>query len=175
MSENKYQRVSYDVSPRGDEWTVTRRGPTRATAVLERKQDAIARAKEVAKGWRDSAVLRRKGEWTRPDGIRDGYEPCPPPGEGGTGFAMVGPHPNPLPRAGEGACYASAVLAPTASQPRARSAGFEPSARSRAGEVPQDGPPKVPGVGPGDGPCGPNSSAGPRSSPRPCRDVRRSS
>jgi hypothetical protein len=80
MSKSRYARVSYDVSPRGDAWTVTRRGASRATAVLERKEDAVARAKEVAKAWRESQVVVRRGDGSIQAEHTYGTDPFPPRG-----------------------------------------------------------------------------------------------
>lgn len=77
---SKYERVSYDVSPRGARWTVTRRGASRATAVLDSKSEAVSRAKEVAKGWRESQVVVRKGDGTIQTEYTYGKDPFPPRG-----------------------------------------------------------------------------------------------
>lgn len=79
-TSSKYARVSYDVSPRGEQWTVTRRGASRATAVCDRKGDAVARAKEVAKGWRESQVVVHNGDGRVATEYTYGTDPSPPRG-----------------------------------------------------------------------------------------------
>lgn len=80
MSQSKYARVSYDVSPRGEQWTVTRRGASRATAVLETKKEAVAKATEVAKGWREAQVVIRGSDGKIQDERTYGTDPFPPRG-----------------------------------------------------------------------------------------------
>jgi hypothetical protein len=63
------KRITYDVSPRGSEWTVTKRGASRPTAVCDRKDDAIARAREVAKGFAGVAGRRPQGRRHHPDRV----------------------------------------------------------------------------------------------------------
>jgi hypothetical protein len=77
---SKYERVSYDVSPRGEQWAVTRRGASRASAVKDDKSAAVARAKELAKGWRESQVVVRKGDGQIQTEYTYGTDPSPPRG-----------------------------------------------------------------------------------------------
>jgi hypothetical protein len=74
------KRITYDVSPRGSEWTVTKRGASRPTAVCDRKDDAIARAREVAKGFKESQVVVRKADGTIQSEWTYGTDPFPPRG-----------------------------------------------------------------------------------------------
>jgi hypothetical protein len=74
------KRITYDVSPRGSEWTVTKRGGSRPTAVCDRKDDAIARAREVAKGFKESQVVVRKADGTIQSEWTYGTDPFPPRG-----------------------------------------------------------------------------------------------
>ena len=74
------KRITYDVSPRGSEWTVTKRGASRPTAVCDRKDDAIARAREVARGFAESQVVVRKADGTIQTEWTYGTDPFPPRG-----------------------------------------------------------------------------------------------
>ncbi len=74
------KRITYDVSPRGSEWTVTKRGASRPTAVCDRKDDAIARAREAAKGFKESQVVVRKADGTIQSEWTYGTDPFPPRG-----------------------------------------------------------------------------------------------
>ncbi len=76
----KYERVSYDVSPRGEQWAVTRRGASRASAVMDDKREAVERARELAKGWRESQVVVRKGDGRIQTEYTYGKDPFPPRG-----------------------------------------------------------------------------------------------
>lgn len=55
------ERTINDVSPQDGDWAVRRRGADRAAAVVPNKDDAVARAKELAKDAPlGQVVIRRK-------------------------------------------------------------------------------------------------------------------
>jgi hypothetical protein len=54
------KRRTYDVSPKGDQWTVKQRGAERAVGNFDKKSDAVGRAREVAKNQPLSQVVVRK-------------------------------------------------------------------------------------------------------------------
>ena len=77
---NKHERVRYDVAPRGNEWTVTRHGASRATAVLDTQKEAVAKATAFAKGWRESQVVVRGTDGKIREERTYGTDPFPPRG-----------------------------------------------------------------------------------------------
>jgi hypothetical protein len=77
---NKPERVCYDVAPRGDQWTVTRRGAARATAVLATQHAAVAKAADLAKHWRESQVVIHGADGRIQDERTYGTDPFPPRG-----------------------------------------------------------------------------------------------
>jgi hypothetical protein len=57
------KRTRYFVTPTGQgDWKVTRQGAKRATNVCEDKEDAVARAKELAKDQPLGQVIIQKGD-----------------------------------------------------------------------------------------------------------------
>lgn len=73
-------RKTYDVSPAGKRWEVKGRGAKRAVAIFDKKEDAIARAKQVAKKLPDSQVVIRKTDGTIQTEYTYGHDPFPPKG-----------------------------------------------------------------------------------------------
>jgi uncharacterized protein YdaT len=73
-------RTTYDVSPRGERWAVKRRGAERATAIFDNKEEAIERAKHVAKRVVDSQVVVGKADGTIQTEYTYGHDPFPPKG-----------------------------------------------------------------------------------------------
>ncbi|MCH7809332.1 MAG: DUF2188 domain-containing protein [Chloroflexi bacterium] len=55
------KRITYDVTPYRDKWRVTKRGASRASGTFERKQDAVSRARHLAKSQTlGQLVIRRQ-------------------------------------------------------------------------------------------------------------------
>lgn len=81
MSQTKkHARIRYDVSPRGEQWTVTRHGASRATAVLDTQKDAVAKATAFAKGQRESQVVVHGTDGRIREERTYGNDPFPPRG-----------------------------------------------------------------------------------------------
>lgn len=74
------KRKIYDVSPKGNQWTVRQRGADRAIGNYDKKPDAIDRAKEVAKKQPASQVVIRKQDGTIQTEYTYGDDPFPPKG-----------------------------------------------------------------------------------------------
>lgn len=74
------KREIYDVMPRGDRWAVKGRGAKRAVGVFADKEDAIRRAKDIAKRWLESQVVIRKQDGTIQTEYTYGHDPFPPRG-----------------------------------------------------------------------------------------------
>lgn len=74
------QRKTYDVSPSGARWAVKGRGAKRAVGIFDKKEDAIERARHVAKKVPDSQVVIRKADGTIQTEYTYGHDPFPPKG-----------------------------------------------------------------------------------------------
>jgi hypothetical protein len=78
------KRTIYEVSPKGERWAVKRRGATRATRVFDRKAEAVALAREIAKRsrslGRDSQVVIQREDGTIQTEHTYGHDPHPPLG-----------------------------------------------------------------------------------------------
>ena len=74
------KRKTYDVSPKGNQWSVKERGADRAIGNFDNKSDAIRRAKEVAKNQSLSQVVVRKQDGTIQTEYTYGEDPYPPRG-----------------------------------------------------------------------------------------------
>jgi DNA modification methylase len=74
------KRKTYDVSPKGSQWTVKERGATRAVGNFDKKADAVQRAREVAKNQPISQVVIRKLDGTIQTEHTYGKDPYPPKG-----------------------------------------------------------------------------------------------
>lgn len=74
------KRRTYDVSPKGNEWTVKERGADRAVGNFDRKAEAVERAREVAKNQPLSQVVIRKQDGSIQTEHTYGRDPYPPRG-----------------------------------------------------------------------------------------------
>lgn len=74
------KRRTYDVSPKGNEWTVKERGADRAVGNFDRKAEAVERAREVAKNQQLSQVVIRKQDGSIQTEHTYGRDPYPPRG-----------------------------------------------------------------------------------------------
>lgn len=74
------KRRTYDVSPKGNEWTVKERGADRAVGNFDRKAEAVERAHEVAKNQPLSQVVIRKQDGSIQTEHTYGRDPYPPRG-----------------------------------------------------------------------------------------------
>jgi hypothetical protein len=74
------KRRVYDVSPKGNEWTVKERGAARALGNFDKKVEAVERAREVAKKQTTSQVVIRKQDGSIQTEHTYGKDPYPPKG-----------------------------------------------------------------------------------------------
>ena len=74
------KRKVYNVSPKGDQWSVKQRGAERAVGIFDNKADAVARATEVAKNQGTSQVVIRKQDGSIQTEHTYGKDPYPPKG-----------------------------------------------------------------------------------------------
>lgn len=74
------KRRTYDVSPKGSQWTVMERGADRAVGNFEKKIDAVERAREVARNQPLSQVVIRKQNGSIQTEHTYGRDPYPPEG-----------------------------------------------------------------------------------------------
>ncbi len=74
------KRKTYDVSPKGDQWTVKQRGADRAVGNFDKKSVAVERAREVAKNQPLSQVVVRKQDGSIQTEYTYGRDPYPPKG-----------------------------------------------------------------------------------------------
>ena len=73
-------RKTYDVSPAGARWEVKGRGAKRAVGIFDTKDEAIERARQVAKKLAESQVVVRKADGTIQTEYTYGNDPFPPKG-----------------------------------------------------------------------------------------------
>jgi len=73
-------RRVYDVSPKGEQWSVKERGARRAVGFFERKEDALDRAREVASKQPLAQVVVRKQDGSIQTEYTYGKDPYPPEG-----------------------------------------------------------------------------------------------
>lgn len=74
------KRRTYDVSPKGEQWTVKERGASRAVGNFDKKSEAVERAREVAKNQPLSQVVIRKQDGSIQTEHTYGQDPHPPKG-----------------------------------------------------------------------------------------------
>ncbi len=74
------KRRTYEVNPKGKEWTVKERGAQRAVGTFDNKAEAVERAKEVAKNQANSQVVVKKQDGTIQTEYTYGNDPYPPKG-----------------------------------------------------------------------------------------------
>lgn len=79
-ASNMTKRRTYDVTPKGDQWSVKERGADRAVGNFDKKSDAVDRAREVARNQEKAQVVIRKQDGTIQTEHTYGNDPYPPKG-----------------------------------------------------------------------------------------------
>lgn len=74
------ERTVYDVTPRDDRWAVKRRGAERASDIFDDKDDAVNRARELAKAIGHSQVVIHGRDGKIQTEYTYGNDPYPPKG-----------------------------------------------------------------------------------------------
>jgi hypothetical protein len=74
------KRRIYDVSPKGNQWTVKERGADRAVCNFDHKADAVERVREVARNQPLAQVVIHKQDGTIQTEHTYGRDPYPPKG-----------------------------------------------------------------------------------------------
>ena len=74
------KRVTYTVGPDGDRWRLQKRGGSRASGTFDKKADAVARGRELAKAQERGQLVIKKQNGRIQTEYTYGDDPFPPRG-----------------------------------------------------------------------------------------------
>ena len=74
------KRVTYTVAPDGNRWRVKKRGGSRASGTFDKKEDAVSRGRELAKGQERGQLVIKKQNGRIQTEYTYGDDPFPPRG-----------------------------------------------------------------------------------------------